>query len=152
MNIKVCGDCVLMQHNGGICPIFRQTFPHDQQGCPMHASELNPCELCGNHISHGGILETVGDTIHIYCESCQQKMGSCLTCQLNAYCAFLEDPSPIPKTIRKQVRQGNMITVTEVMNPERVEKTCKNGCSCFDSEFGCFRQNNCCGNWKGPWS
>jgi hypothetical protein len=59
----------------------------------------------------------------------------------------------------REVRQGNMIAQTQVMNPKRVEATCRRGCPCFnedglDNGTFCMRQNGDCGckkyhtNWR----
>lgn len=37
-----------------------------------------------------------------------------------------------------------MITVTEVMNPERIRQTCEKGCDCFSADFGCMKQFHYC--------
>ena len=62
-----------------------------------------------------------------------------------AFCSFENDPSPLPKIVQKQVRQGNMTAITQVRNPERIEITCKKDCPCYDPEFECLRQFGTCG-------
>lgn len=145
---KTCGDCALHQRCNGVCPYLQQQIDSHNPACANFTHRVEVCEVCG-HLTVSPILDlTVGGQPHYLCDDCQRVSGTCATCKHGKNCAFATDPSPIPKTIQKQFRQGNMITVTQVMNPERIDKTCKNGCPCFDPEFGCFKQNNCCGNHK----
>ena len=64
------------------------------------------------------------------------------------YCDFEENPIALPKQIQQQIRQGNSIISTVVVNPERIRETCEKNCKCFSKEFGCLRQNcQTCGEW-----
>ena len=149
LNNRTCGQCALPQHNGGVCPLFNETFPSNAPGCPKFSTQLTTCELCKRFIIPSStIIDATENTLHFICESCRQETGHCSTCKNAHICAFETDPSPIPKVVQKEFRQGNMISVTQVKNPERIDKTCKNGCKCFDPEFGCLRQNNSCRNYK----
>ena len=147
---KTCGQCALMQHNGGICPVFKTEQPQDNPGCPYHTFELNLCPICGNHMSkeHQLIDMTNNQHLVIYCRNCRQYVDHCPTCTNNGECKFETDPSPLPKTIQKEIRQGNMIQIMTVNNPSRIEMTCKKGCPCFDTNFGCLRQNNYCRHYN----
>ena len=147
---KTCGSCALMQHNGGVCPVFETAQPQDHPGCQYHTFELHPCVLCGNHMSKDNqfIDITEPDNMIIYCGNCKQHISHCPTCVNVKECRFETDPSPLPKVVQREIRQGNMISVTQVMNPERIRQTCQNGCLCFSEEFGCSRQINYCGNYK----
>ena len=145
---RTCGTCAFPQHNGGTCPFFYEKFPPETAGCPKHTTSLVTCDVCGK-LTYEPIIDITDEAeLHMWCPDCNSKSGHCQTCNRGGECSFMNDPSPIPKTIRKEIRQGNMIAVTDVMNPERVEKTCKNGCPCLDPEFGCLKQNNCCGKWR----
>lgn len=42
------------------------------------------------------------------------------------------------KILKREI-VGNMQAVTNVCNPDIIEKTCKKGCSCFNEENGCMR-------------
>ena len=110
-------------------------------------NHLNPnqCDVCGHPMPAN---EVIIDGDNLICKQCFQHMNTCVLCDNGERCEFKQNPSPIPHTIRKEVRQGNMIAVTDVMNPERVEKTCKSLCGCFSEEFGCLRQFNTCGDFK----
>jgi hypothetical protein len=97
------------------------------------------CETCGRPTEQQ-VLCPDGDNWHILCPNCASQLNTCAFCKKVNGCAFETDPSPLPKRVQKQFRQGNMITVTEVINPERVRQTCEKGCDCFDAKFGCMRQ------------
>lgn len=150
LNNRTCGQCALMQQNGGACPLFNQAMPADEPGCPAFASELFTCELCGQQYPTRNRIIDVSDeeNLHFFCTSCRQHCNHCPTCANAKNCSFETDPSSLPKTIQQQIRQGNMVQIMTVKNPSRVEITCKKGCPCFSEEFGCLRQNNSCGNYK----
>ena len=101
------------------------------------------CETCGRPTEQQ-VLCPDGDNWHILCSNCAAQLNTCAFCKKVNVCTFETDPSPLPKMIQKQFRQGPMITVTEVMNPERIRQTCEKGCDCFDAEFGCMRQFHYC--------
>ena len=101
------------------------------------------CETCGRPTEQQ-VLCPDGDTWHILCPNCASQLNSCAFCKKVNVCTFETDPSPLPKMVQKQIRQGPMITVTTEMNPERIRQTCEKGCDCFDANFGCMRQFHYC--------
>lgn len=151
IKMRTCGECALAQHNGGICPIFKEAFPSDAQACPKFTTNVVNCALCGNlfrqidtlvDITHSGPL-------HSICAQCHSQVNHCPTCKHNKeQCLFETDPSDIPKVIQQQIRQGNMIQIATVKNPSRIEITCKKGCPCYSEDFECGKQITQCGNWK----
>lgn len=145
---KTCGRCVLQEQNGGTCPIFNKQFPEEEQGCPYFTPQLMKCDICGNLIHPKEIVVTNEEPIKILCQTCVSELNTCPTCNFSKQCFFETDPSPIPKVVQREIRKGNIRTVTQVRNPERVDKLCKNKCSCYSSEFGCLRQSNTCNSWK----
>jgi hypothetical protein len=142
---KTCGTCALQKQNGGICPLFGEHFEDHLAACPKHQEELKLCDVCGA-ITLDPILNL--DDNKYWCSQCQTQKYHCVTCNRGKECVFQTDPSPIPKIINKEIRQGNMIAVTQIPNPERVEKTCKINCACFDAKLGCLKQNNYCEKWR----
>ena len=150
LNIKTCGDCALMQHGGGICQVYKTARAPTDPGCLYHTTELHLCALCGNHMPKENQLidATNPEDIVIYCRGCKQHVNHCPTCTNSQECRFETDPSSIPKIIQKEIRQGNMTTVMQIRNPDRIRETCKKGCPCFSEEFECLRQFNSCGNYK----
>lgn len=139
-----------MQHGGGICPVFKAARATTDPSCPYHTTELHLCALCGNHMPKENQLIDITnpEDIVIYCRNCKQHISHCPTCTNSKECRFETDPSSIPKVIQKEIRQGNMIQITTVKNPSRIDITCKKGCPCFSEEFECLRQFNSCGNYK----
>lgn len=101
------------------------------------------CETCGRPTEQQFLCPD-GDIWHILCPSCASQLNSCAFCKKVNTCSFETDPSPLPKMIQKQIRQGPMISVTTEMNSERIRQTCEKGCDCFDANFGCMRQFHYC--------
>ena len=101
------------------------------------------CETCGRPTDQQ-ILCLDGDVWHILCPNCASQLNSCSFCKKVNTCLFETDPSPLPKMIQKQIRQGPMISVTTEKNPERIRQTCEKGCDCFDPNFDCLRQFHYC--------
>ena len=105
------------------------------------------CETCSRQTQQQ-VLAPDGDSWHILCPNCASQLNSCGFCKNGGKCDFETNPSSLPKFVQKQIRQGNMIAVTDIPNPERIRQTCQKGCPCFDPEFGCLKQNNTCGKWR----
>ena len=101
------------------------------------------CETCGRPTDQQFLCPD-GDIWHILCPNCASQLNSCSFCKKVNTCLFETDPSPLPKMIQKQIRQGPMISVTTEKNPERIRQTCEKGCDCFDPNFDCMRQFHYC--------
>lgn len=120
----------------------------DDHFCGYHTRSLKTCECCGQpYIGSGYILMNMKDDEAaiidaVICPNCNKQFGTCRTCQNGNLCTFETDPSPLPKIVQKQIRQGNMTAVTQVMNPERVAITCQKGCPCYSPDFSCSKQNH----------
>ena len=129
---KTCGECALKTIKGGMCPIFNADMT-DQLGCPYFTGELNVCDVCGRAIIGKIILEEKDGTWKKMCPACDAA-PLCKHC-VHSYCAFEKDTHcPEPPTIIRQTRQGNMIVQQQVINPKRIEATCRQGCLCFNEE------------------
>lgn len=128
-----CDTCALNKLQGGACPVFKADMT-GKDGCPMYQYELQICDLCGNVIVGTVFLEHDDNMDwHRLCQSCINA-SPCQTC-VHQYCAFQQDSNcPEPPMIMREVRQGNMIMQTQVMNPKRVEATCRQGCPCFNED------------------
>lgn len=151
MTIKTCGECALMKLAGGTCPIFREFVEKEKPACPRFKRELNNCDMCGQPILGEEViyLNPGNQTqIRVYCEQCSNQVGKCPSCANTNLCDFQTNPSPIPQIIQKETRQGNAIMMTHIKNPERVKITCEANCKCFDSEYGCMKEEGFCFNWK----
>lgn len=107
------------------------------------------CALCGNQAYKLPVVLMNGEKPPLLiCERCNSLSGTCVRCASARTCPFETDPSPIPKTIQKQFRNGPMISVTEVKNPARIDITCKTSCPCFSEDFGCMKEYNTCGKYE----
>ena len=151
-----CDTCALNKLQGGACPVFNADMT-GKDGCPMYQYELQTCDLCGNVIVGTVFLEHDDNMDwHRLCQSCINA-SPCKTC-VHQYCAFQQNQEcKEPPYVMREVRQGNMIAQTQVMNPKRVEATCRQGCPCFNEdgldtgEF-CGRQNEWgCNKYHTNW-
>ena len=151
-----CDTCALKTIHNGACPVFNADMS-GKDGCPYHTTELHICSICGSPII-GTVYFEHDDNMnwHEECMNCVQA-APCQTC-IHQYCAFQEDTHcPEPHMVMRQMRQGNMIVQQQVINPKRVEATCRQGCPCFnedelDSGTFCGRQDGCgCNKYKTNW-
>lgn len=144
---KLCKTCAILDSKLQKCRMFGHQVEPAIDFCSKHTTELITCELCGGQIpkAQSIIYVNKGKPNRLICERCSQLHGTCHFCKNSAICSFETDPSSLPKMIQKQVRQGNMIAMTQIRNPERIEITCKKGCPCYDPELECLRQFGTCG-------
>lgn len=140
----LCKNCAYLLSNGA-CPIAGYSPDPNQPVCNSFSDIKYICKVCHNPIFHKQMI--IDDQGNTYCDKCFAKLSTCANCEQNVNCAF--DASPdTPKMIQKREIVGNMQAVTNVRNPDIVEKTCKKGCSCFNEENGCMRDFNCCDELK----
>lgn len=149
---RTCGNCLLQQQAGGMCPIFQEKINKDDRACRKYIGhDSDKCNLCGSLMPGKAeiIIMEDGSTI-LSCANCANRLGTCATCALSRTCDFENKPINIPKQIQKQVRQGNMVMSTVVRNPEREKETCMKGCQCWDAEeCVCLRQTaGSCRAWR----
>lgn len=140
---KTCGLADLKQQR---CKLSKLPIDPLVDYCSRHDENITYCETCHQQILKENTywVHDIDMNWHCHCIDCIKRLSSCAFCKKARTCAFESDPSPIPKMIQKQVRQGNQIFLTEVVNPARTDITCKNGCDCYDAEKGCLRENNYC--------
>lgn len=101
----------------------------------------NLCDICGIPVRQGLVITQEDGKIQLMCPSCAAAADTCATCTYAPYCYFETDPSSIPKTVAKTVRNGNMQILTQIKNPDRVRVTCQK-CQCsFGKDFECQKQN-----------
>lgn len=105
----------------------------ETDGCGYWTDELITCDFCGQPI----LKPILFYKEYILCQHCFHKLDTCNNCQNSSQCAFMEDRT-LPKQIKETSRQGNMVMQTMVKNPALIEKTCKQGCACWDGE-DCYR-------------
>lgn len=136
------------------CAVYGKVIDPLNDFCSMYTRYPQKCSICnGLMLLEGSIVEVdEANSAHLLCQKCNQLMSTCQLCDKAKGCDFETNPSPLPKTVQKQIRQGNMVMVTEIKNPARTEITCKKNCSCFDEENGCLREfNTACSNFCHIW-
>ena len=141
-----CNNCGYYRPTTGLCQITGNTIDPNHAICDNFlCGEYYTCKACHTPIFHKQmIIDGQGNT---YCDKCWAKLNTCANCEQNVNCAF--DASPdTPKMVQKREIIGNMQAVTNVRNPDIVEKVCKGKCSCFTEENGCMRDFNYCDNLK----
>ena len=149
MPTKSCLTCGYRSLNEKACPLIHCVFTENPQVCPYWVAEVPICEVCGQ-VDPQTLLTQKSDTTWIrICRNCSSKSGTCGGCSKSTTCDFETNPSPLPKAVQKQLRQGNQILVTTVKNEERIRETCEKNCGCFSQEFGCLRENGTCGKYEG---
>ena len=140
---KYCRTCRILDPRQNVCQLSGQPINPDTDYCTKHKDHIDICELC-----HRPTLDTYfvrdGENWHTFCGECVHKLNSCVFCKKSATCDFDTNPSSLPKMVQQQIRQGNMVSVMTVKNPERIRQTCEKGCDCFSPELGCMREFNYC--------
>ena len=151
MPTKSCFTCAFRTLNPQQCPLIGYSYTEDRnQVCPYWIEELPKCEVCGRIDPNYVLFLNKDETAYIpVCFNCSKLSGTCGGCSKSSTCDFETNPSPLPKAVQKQIRQGNQIMVTTVKNEERIRETCQKNCGCFSQEFGCLRENGTCGNYEG---
>lgn len=155
--MKNCGECAYKALQDGKCPVFGREMPAETPGCPIFSTTITRCALCGNIIMGQSIIDYDHDgNTHIICRNCLSA-SPCEICTRMNVCYFQTDHTcQEPPMVMREVRQGNMIMQTQVMNPKRVMATCTK-CDCFnedglDDGTFCQKQLHCgCKNQKTNW-
>ena len=145
--MKKCKTCGYLHPQQPICQLRGGQVDANADFCSKHQEiyEVETCAICGRPIYNINLLLDVqedGSVRYIHL-ACGKALNTCATCANLQVCEFDTNPDPTPKVVMQTVRQGNMVMQTQVRNPSRVEKFCKE-CSCFSPDFGCFKENNCC--------
>lgn len=147
--IKYCGTCALRTQDGTGCSLYGIHIDPNVDFCSKHVTSPKTCDICGQFIIIDSIIDMEDGKFYEVCQNCASRFNTCHICDKAAYCDFMENPSPIPKAVMKQVRQGSMVMQTQVRNPERIKITCENGCSCWNKEEKyCCREYKTCGQYK----
>lgn len=144
-----CKTCGARQDRFGtpaisVCARFNITVTEDDF-CKWHLKDLPQCNMCGRQIL--GNLTYLADHDIWICQDCEAQLYTCRTCA-NRECTYETDPSPLPKQIRRTVRQGNMMIQTPGRNPDREAITCQKGCHCYSPGQGCLRTNGACSQYQ----
>lgn len=143
---KFCKTCAILNPNTLQCQLFGHPVDPEKDFCSKHTTELIQCEICKSGLpTDNAIIDMTNEIPRTVCLRCFQLLGTCHFCKHGNFCSFETGPSPLPKFITKQIRQGNAVITTQIKNPDRIRQTCQNGCPCFDSENECMKQFNTCG-------
>lgn len=139
--IQNCKTCALLISKGDdrICGLGRYKVEPEADYCSHHQDTITVCEICGSALISPGIIDLVNDTPHTICPQCLRLLGTCNLCDHAKVCAFESSSSTLPKTVHKIIQHGPMQATVEVMNPDRIQETCKKGCTCWNDEWGCTR-------------
>lgn len=149
--VNYCKTCGLLDPAQNVCRLYKVKMDPNEDFCGRHTKDVYTCEVCGAITLQPVYDLEEGGSCHLLCMNCATQRNTCLFCKNNTECAFETDPSPLPKVIMKTIQQSNMVMQQQVLNPDRIEITCKKNCKCFDAENGCLRQNNSCGNHDFKW-
>lgn len=139
--IQNCKTCTLLVSKGNdkFCGLSHYKVDPETDYCSRHPNTALTCEICGSILLSSSIIDLVDDTPHIICPQCLNLLGTCNLCDHAKVCVFESSPSTLPKTIYKTIQHGPMQATVEVMNPDRIQETCKKECTCWDDECGCLR-------------
>jgi hypothetical protein len=141
---RTCKECAYFDDMR--CKISGQPAISHNIACASFSSKRYECEICHRQIHHTEVIYD-SKSNKIVCSDCCNRLSTCNNCHNGNICLFETDPSPLPKQIQKQIRQGNMIGQTIVKNPDRILITCKKGCPCWDAETeSCNKQLRYCAN------
>lgn len=146
-NNKNCASCAYFDSNQFACVLTRTATSADSS-CSRHATNPTVCATCGSYIIDKSIFTQSPKGWLEICTKCAKALGTCAGCKLGGYCAFEQDPSPLPKVVSQTIRQGNAVMQTQVRNPERIRLLCEK-CPCFNIEDKeCDRMFNTCPNHR----
>ena len=141
---RTCKECAYFDDMR--CKISGQPAISHNIACASFSSQRYECDVCHRQIHHTEVIYD-SKTNKIVCSDCGNRLSTCDNCHNGPVCLFETDPSPLPKQIQKQIRQGNMFGQTIIKNPERVRETCQKGCPCWDTETeSCNKQFRYCAN------
>lgn len=140
--MKTCETCGFRDSKNSVCQVFGHAINPKVDYCSKHATNIILCNRCKRPLLDALIMADNDGTFGFYCKECVEAFSTCETCKHATECDFETNPSSLPKVVQKQIRQGNMVTVTQIKNPDRIEITCKNGCVCYDAENGCRKHFN----------
>lgn len=142
----ICNSCAYLSQDRQHCALTSWVVNPSENSCFRHSRSITVCDVCGSIILGSKIIElNKSNQWHIICPTCNQKMGTCQICDKSGECLFQTDPSSLPKSVQKTIRQGNMVMQTAVRNPEREKITCTK-CNCWRDDE-CMKESGWCENY-----
>ena len=140
-SINQCKSCGFRVRESGKCRLIG-IVKEPENFCDRHNFNPPICSRCGAYT-----LNPIIDNNKYYCHKCADAILGCAGCANAQNCEFEQNPSPTPKLVQQQIRQGNMISVQTVKNPKRIEEFCHK-CSCWNTNFNwCGREFDWCSNY-----
>ena len=137
--MRYCQSCGFWVKESGKCRL-NSSSKSAKDFCSDHNYNPSVCALC-----HAYTLNPIIENGKYLCQKCAEAIETCAGCEASQHCKFEEDPSPLPKIVQKQFRQGNSIFQTTVKNPDRIRELCHT-CKCWDTKLNdCGRNSNWCG-------
>jgi hypothetical protein len=137
---KFCSSCAILDHRQQVCCLSGRKKNPEVDFCSEHVYSLEHCDKCGTVLlpsqMHINVLD--GNVLEILCPKCANLKTSCQNCAKKTECEFETNPDPTPPYIIKTIAQGGMRMQTQVRNPERENKFCKD-CSCWIDDVGCCK-------------
>lgn len=141
---RTCKECAYFDDMR--CKISGRPAISHNVACASFSSQRYECDICQCQIHHTEVIYD-SKSNKIVCSDCSNRLSTCDNCHNGHLCLFETDPSPLPKQIQKQIRQGNMFGQTIIKNPDRIDITCKKGCPCWNTETeSCNKQLRYCTN------
>lgn len=142
---KYCKNCALRNPNAPKCQLTGLDIQRGDTGCAHYVTHLDECGICKSKMPRGQLVDVTNPADIFYiCPKCEEKIGTCVTCEKSRFCSFESDSSTLPKVTMQTIRQGNAVMQTQVRNPERIKITCAKNCACYDAEIGCLREEAMC--------
>ena len=141
---RTCKECAYFDDMR--CKISGRPAISHNVACASFSSQRYECDICHRQIHHTEVIYD-SKSNKIICSDCGNRLSTCDNCHNGSICLFETDPSPLPKQIQKQIRQGNMFGQTIIKNPDRIDITCKKNCPCWNTETeSCNKQLRYCAN------
>lgn len=147
MRREKCETCALAKNS--ICLRTNMEIHNPaEEFCSHYTENIEICWVCGRPLLDSSVYDP--EKNECICPQCfSDAYKTCIMCQNSVGCAFADDTSGMPKLVQKQIQRGPSVIVTTINNPELIEKTCKNGCFCWNPEIGCLRQTTqACEHYK----
>ena len=149
---RKCKSCGFYSPTQNVCLLTkRKREPQDT--CSDFNNNPSKCMRCSS-ITLAPIIDLIDGEAYVFCEQCATAVLGCAGCENAKECAFETDPSPLPKLVQQQVRQGNSVFSTTIRNPARMDITCVK-CGCYEhptdpSKLGqCLREQGWCIKYNG---
>ena len=141
--MNYCKTCGLRSSHENKCLLHNRAINPATDFCSWRNKTPTRCSICGKITMNATICDGA-----YFCGQCSESLSTCVGCvQGGKPCSFETDPSPIPKVVQKQIRQGPMTQIVQVKNPDRIAITCKLNCPCWNGEY-CGQEDGWCSDYN----